>query len=376
MRRALLVLACALAPARPAAAQVNTSTVPNQTVKSPGWLIQLLRPDVADDGAIIDCTFGQTPDCAPFNRAVCSDPALDREIVISVTATSTLPPNTTATSGVTASVWLQNNATVCNLPAAADANTTHLLGTSNGFLPSLSTFLGGSTAFVFPTGGTSVTRFSMRDVMTAFDNVCAPDGGIPLTPFKLCIGADLNQDGIVGVPLQGSLANDPVAFFQFPVGTLAPPMPTLGEVESLVRRVRVNVTYDSTTNETAFLDVFWAPATAEVLAAPDCTQWPGGQSQQLDVRYTGTGTAALDVPGTNGEIYAYCVRARDFLNNSGPTTAVVTASPHTECDFFECYPEDLQVGYCGQGVGASALGLALCGLLRHRGRRRLVRRAP
>ena len=83
-------------------------------------------------------------------------------------------------------------------------------------------------------------------------------------------------------------------------------------------------------------------------------------------------TAEATIENLSNDIsYELCVLAIDDVGNESVPSGVATGTPLDECDFMECYPGELETGYCGATLSPwwGGLVLAAIGWRRRRGSR-------
>jgi len=179
----------------------------------------------------------------------------------------------------------------------------------------------------------------------ALDGVC----GTPShhRDYKLCFGIDTTGDGIISTTLE------PNAFAILSVDTTAPPKPLRPELTPLDGSLRVRAQIDpSTTGENVDDICDWQVRYREqndtATPSDNCADWTG--DGVIDIQSTtGVAEADFDVSAVNGRTYEVCVAAIDADGNRSPFSETSEAVAVDECDFIECYPDELSTGYCGQG---------------------------
>ena len=238
----------------------------------------------------------------------------------------------------------------------------------------------------------------------------ATSTGTPFAIYRLCFGVDGNGDGIVaGTDSSGNVSNnspsttpnsptptaasgnaDVVGYLNFAVDTVRPPNPISLSTTSLVRRVNVAVTAGTSSDksETWAMEIRATddpanfvsanvngehnpPAPSQVQAKP-CTDWNGNYSSTILLTSTSDYTANQDIPGRGVDTYAYCARNIDYAGNVSPGwIGPKVDAPHYECDIFGCYPNILNLGFCGAQLGGPAwLAVLVAAQFRRQQRRR------
>ncbi len=349
----ILMLMPTQAPAQTtsAAAVVIQTSVDNNTI------IGFLHPSVAADGKVISsCVYPQA-NCATFNATMC-DPGyvgLPLQLSIQRGSAGTSPAN------VKAYYWLQPNNNACsNDPLDANAIWPQSVpGTVTGLL-STSSFVGGTQALTIPDDFTPLAiPLNTKTIMqVAFPSTCAPGGGVSYTRWRLCLGIDSDNNGVIN-PISGGTP-DVTGYFEFLVDTVLPASPNITATHSLYKRVDVDLTYD-TTFESLYGIVLRSTNDVANVAAADCNLWNSHVKEQIvQVGYggTGSGTVTVTVPGTNGSTYAYCAAVIDVVGNRSGYAGPALDEPHTECDLFDCYPSDTPGGAFATGFGTCRTGLS------------------
>ena len=342
---------------KPASAQTtNAAAVVTQTTVDNNTIIAFLHPTIAADGAVISSCVYPHANCATFNASMC-DPdyeGLPIQVSIQRGSAGTSPAN------VKAYYWLQPNNNACsNDPLDSNAiwpQTTP--GTVTGLL-STSSFVGGTQAITIPNDFTPLTvPLDTKTMMqVAFPSTCAAGGGVSYTRWRLCLGIDSDNNGVIN-PVSGG-TSDVTGYFEFLVDTVLPDSPNITATHSLYKRVDVDLTYD-TGYESLYGVVVRSSDDAANVAAADCNLWNSNVKEQVvQVGYGGTGSGSLTVtvPGTNGSDYAYCAAVIDVVGNRSAYVGPALDSPHTECDLFDCYSTDTSYGVFKTGFGTCNAGL-------------------
>ena len=350
----------------------HAQTVVNQTTHDPSWTMVLSRPDQADDGFYVECAYPASG-CQQFNKAMCD---ITKPYQLTVTRAASSPTFTGAVTQFTPSAWLQRGSGVCstydpNVIASIPGLTQGTWGTGNIAANNSSIFYGGATSLVIPDsfgGGAPITT---HDIMNAFPDVCNDPngdgtGGINFTLFRVCFG--ISQAAIINNTVASGNGNDVTGYWQFPVDTRPPEPPNIDTAKSLVSRVSLNMSFANSAEDMYQVNVRFT-SDPNLVNATDCSTWGTAQTTSLVVAPTDT-SGSITIPGTNGVTYAYCAQALDLLGNGSAFGNVITASPHPECDYFDCYPGDLQVGFCAAGLPPEWYALAVTAWLYRRARRR------
>lgn len=356
----------------------------NQTTRDTEWTITVTHPYSSSDGFNVECAY-PTPGCQQFNRAMCDIANVPFELTVARASNS---PTFSGTPGQwPVYAWLQKNGSTCSnyIAPTTDANSTLVMGipTSRNTLgqPVVAgpTQQGGSVFYAngsgldIPFGIAAGAGMTTQDIMKAFPGVCDPNGGINFTFFRVCFGVSTNQ--FIGQSSTGTATPttgggvDVTGWWQFPVDTMPPAVPVVESAKSLVSRVDLNISFASDGVQDMYQLNVRFTSDPNLIAIDDCNAWGTAQSTSVDVATTDTSTT-VTIPGVNGTQYAYCAAGVDQLGNVSAYSAVAKATPHPECDYFDCYPGDLQVGFCAAGLPPEWYALAVTAWLYRRSRRR------
>lgn len=243
-------------------------------------------------------------------------------------------------------------------------------------------------------GGTSnPALYTHLDLMNQY-LLCNPGSGQNLSTFYLCIGVDGNGSGCVGQACgvaggtttttvgtgTGTSSGDYIAWAQVQIDTLPPSPPTINNPKPLNGRVRFNVVYDSNSLDTYTINIYSSSDPGNVALAqaaindttqPGCAGWTDNYFLQSEGVQPQKGTLPMTINGTNNVTYAYCAQAQDYLHNVSTLSSPVILTPQFECDLFDCYPGDLQTGFCGAGLPPEWFALPFGAVAWRRRKRRL-----
>lgn len=390
-----LVVLLACLPGRVALAEAQPLT----TYVGGAFRIYINRPNVATDGYRVDCGPSQSG-CFLLNRRACEAdaPALPISFTLSGSGSGV---NVDASQTRTVYAFLSTTSScIYSQVSGQTGNNPNLLIGTTAALPSGSIFFaGGTRPYTFPqdvsTFNNGVTQagatgaFTTREMMRAL-GLCDNANGTAtnLSTYFLCVGVDSsNKLGVnsgANVSSTGTTAagTDPTAFIQLQMDTRPPEVPTELKLTPRKGRVQAEVTV-----ETELLDVYQVnlrytddPQNLAAAAALDennrprgCAAWQGNvQTRSVNVYNQVVGKASFAVDNLRNDVdYGFCAASQDRLGNVGEATEVQVAQPRFECDLFECYPGDLETGYCGAGSGpelwgAGALAGAALGWRRRR----------
>lgn len=348
----------------------------------------------------IACSPASGNSCFLLNLAACSA----APVPLAFTATpmgSTVPASSTSQNIFIWGLLNQTCATgyasgATNNPNPNTLNGSYLVGLESNVS---STFLNqGGQGMSFPgnvpyvggldqngnnTGTTNQLLYTHLDLMNMYFSC---QTGVNLSTFYLCIGVDGNGTGCVGqacgassgtvttpgVPTSGG--GDYIAWAQVQIDTLPPNPPTIVNPKPLNGRVRFTVNYDMASLDTYTINVYVSSDpnnVASVQAGGTCDTWAPGSYQIISNGVQPqTGTLPMTINGNNGTTYAYCAQAVDYLRNPSTFSAAVTLTPEFECDLFDCYPGELQTGFCGAALTPAWFLLPLAAVGARRVRRR------
>jgi hypothetical protein len=312
--------------------------------------VTITEPD--DDAGRIDCV-ASASDCEPLNEAECGKPGRNIE------ATVTKPTTTTISVSSELVIWVEdegNSTDECEIDVAAVKDSEFLI--DEVALDATGSQL--STGFEFPDEldplSTAAILGGSADFGALFTDACAaPERKV----YRLCFGVDMGptMDNKV-------LAAEPNGWLRILVDTDLPPQPD-AEAEGLDGTVRVNADVSDDPEDLLEWEVRLRPALegdlGETITDPsDCDSW--------DDYDTKTAVAAgddiqIDAPGTNGTLYEGCVVVIDEAGNPSTPSPSFYAKPIDQCDFIECWPGDLEVGFCGAGSASLLAALAALGVL-------------
>lgn len=227
-------------------------------------------------------------------------------------------------------------------------------------LQATDTLVTGTSAFVLPddlVNDPVLTTDELLDAAVGVASVSDPcaASGVQDTDLLLCVAVD--------VPLTGSTDNkisdtEPFGWVRFIIDTIAPPTPTISAVLPLDKGVDVEVSVPQVSGEVV--------SEAEVLyqevgvsgVATDCTTWVSPQVASATV-ISGKATVGLDNL-ENGTTYEFCARSVDAADNRSGVSSVSNATPRDECDYWECYPKEVDSGY---GCAALSPSWLFCAVL-------------
>lgn len=172
--------------------------------------------------------------------------------------------------------------------------------------------------------------------------------------FALCFGLNLptGLDGSVDTKFD---ATEPYGVAVLLVDTKAPAGPGTPRVKALDGRLELLLAVADAPADLAGYLVRHRPAQEPFV--DDCTLW---NERTYDEKSSASDTVAIDV--TNGVLHEACAYSLDLADNRGGPSPVVRAIGHDECDFMECYPDDVRTGFCDAG-GGTAIWLALLSVL-------------
>jgi hypothetical protein len=303
--------------------------------------------------------------CKPLNRADCPGDADLRDIIIDLSSEG-LTQNIIYGSSLV--VWLERDTTLgrceLNLNSGSTLPTTKVQITTQP-IDTLSPLFLKTGVLQFPRDVDQNVQIRVRDLLrgasaygTTVPDACT-DTGVDFV-YRICFG--------ISPPTATNhtvLATDLQAFVRFPVDTIPPDATTTTGVDSLDKRITLTPTAGGTRSEG---DVWIALYHNAPAGSPgiDCTQLPA------DVKSTTTNAVAnttLTVKGDNGVTIEGCIGLEDKVGNIG-SLAAFSGTPEDQCDFVECYPGQLQTGYCGAGIGPWWSGLVVAGALVRRLRRK------
>ncbi len=207
--------------------------------------------------------------------------------------------------------------------------------------------------------------FNIHDIL-AHKNACAD--AVAYSIFTLCIAVnydDQSPDGLDGTKVD---ANEPLAWIEFDLDTMAPPKPEAPTIVALDESLQISVRVDTDPGDIKKWQVLYREKpTDPALAGLPCDTWT---TDVFDAFGDGSGSATVDVSGKNLQPYEVCAIAIDDFDNESPPSDVVTGTPVPSTDFAEGYPEPIESGY-GCTAIAPALPLVLVvPLLRRRQRSR------
>jgi hypothetical protein len=324
--------------------------------------VTVTSPDATDKR--IDCLSGS--DCAPMNLSACTSSREPRTIEVEV-ARST---NISIAAGSTLVVWLEEEddcTIVRNTPAANQSIIDEIDLTSSSPLV-------GST-FLFPDDleatGVTLTTDDFLHGSSDFDgiltDICGTSGDRAV--YRLCFGVDVAAAGGSG---DGEVkAGEPAGWLRLLVDNEVPPEPTEIKAEGLDGTVHVSGSLDDSDDPD---DLFrWkvrlreAPdgATGVPTTTPsDCDTW---KDPIVETQAWGDNrTLSLDLDADNGVLYEGCALLVDEAGNEGTPSPSFYATPIDQCDFIECYPGDLDTGFCDAGGLPSLAGIVALLALRRR----------
>lgn len=373
---------------------VSAQVAPLNTWIGGNFTPQWLRPTVGADGIFINCAPG-TSGCTPMNLSMCSRAAAPITFTLGSSTGGGTATYTGSNQVLYAFLSNSSNCVFSTQTGGINNNANYLIGT--GAPISNSVFFGGTMRVNFPADLTASDAFpdvrnglfTTQDVLQAL-GACPPDGGIDLATYYICIGVDAGQtgginNGSTSTSTSSGNSSDPYAYIQFQVDTIAPDPPTGISVKSLNKRCDVKVSIDNSTLDAYTLRVKMT-TNPNNLALSDVAQNPNGNCDlwtddvvvhDTTVYGRNDGSYTVTMTGNNGQVYGFCAQSLDYLGNVSAPTETALGEPRVECDLFECYPSELQTGFCSTGLSSSSwgvwTGLAMWRMRRARRRRQVSR---
>lgn len=338
MLAAIATVACAwfFAPkiyAQNATLLGNTETIPSLTLS--------LDRDIA-------CFASTDSSCEGMNLERCAAEAnLDSEEVQVTASLSQLLTSLTPTPG---RIWLTQSADDATSPCAG--SDTEIANTGTEWELAV-----GSTQI--ETDSLQYSRADLLDAFeTAYGNFCA---GLETRSIYICVGLDITT--ALGGSRSYNDVGDIMAWVRIPFDSIPPRRATIIATPG-DQSIQIKPGLESTATGSDTLsgfDVRYRPLPSDEEAASQaCTLW----SDATVVQSTGDGEFAIDGL-SNATSYQFCLIAKDAAGNAGEASLVAVATPIDQCDFLECHPGGLEVGYCGAAAGAPWLALlGLMGALR------------
>lgn len=314
-----------------------------QTVtKEENGLSIVVNAPTGDDGGRIDCEISGTESCAPLNLASCTSE--DRPINVQLSADTPVEVTTRLLVFVT-------DDGDCTFAQEADLDGRPL---SVMQLNDSSDPLVTSDRFNFPAdfdndGG------DYSNVAAILDASGACDEPVNNQIFRLCFVASPDNDT--------AESNDPFAAMQMLIDTVAPEAPTIS-VDPADSRLGVEI--DSDNQDIRAWTVRYRIASDNA----SCDTWSEAERTDRTFVQANQGATTVEIEVENGNEYELCVFGEDNAGNTGAVSDNEIAMPRDECDFIECFPGELDDGYCGAAGSPGLLALlTLTGLLGYRRRR-------
>lgn len=322
----------------------------------------------------IDCSRPEDSGCSMLNRAACDEAGTDTRVIeatLSPTATTQIIP---ASSKLF--VWIEPDSAAGVECEYSKSATEHLvaeetLGASHPLVT--------RSSWSFPDDLATPRELPIAGILRgtaisdeAFQDACAEGSAGVEQVYRLCFGVDLSTlttapDGLVQ---PGGTANEPQAWLRILVDTKPPPNLENAQITELDGRLRVTPEAAADPDATDTWWIRWRPV-AELPSigeparpATDCLAWEGAKRDDEPATL-----ASVEISTPNGSDYEGCIYLMDAAGNLGEAW-YFTGTPMDQCDFVECYPGDLQGGYCG-ALTPAPLAAASIFLL---WRRRRVRR--
>ncbi len=316
--------------------------------------------------------------CMPLNGDICFVTVFDdREIE----ATVARAPNITVPPDSKLFVWL-NSEDPCTFDTKPE--TPQLI--VDGQVISAGSPLIATNSFRFPDDvDVSDASLIAEELITASgaaeelgtESVCDEDGNVVPVSFtyRLCFAIDLNDPTLAILPDNKIVTSEPQGFVEIRVDSIPPEAPTVTNVLPLDGSVQVSAESDGNIDDISRWVVRYrrselAEPPADISTeASDCFLWESYTDNDAD--FVAGGELQLATELENGVLWEGCVFLVDRVGNIGPPSATFYSLPTNQCDFIECYPGDLEPGYCGAGGAAWPVVLLAGALLalRRRGRR-------
>ncbi|MEM6533004.1 MAG: hypothetical protein AAF654_10285 [Myxococcota bacterium] len=316
-----------------------TAALAQSLVEQSGLSILVDRPTGADGGRV-DCDFAGVDSCEPINLASCNGDG--RPFDIQLTADTPVAVNTRLLVFVTPDADCQ-----FAQESELDGRPLSIMQLNDVNDPLVT-----PDTFDFPEdfdndGG----DYSSVDEILAATGAC--DNVVNELIFRLCFVASPNDDI--------AESGEPFAAVQMLVDTVPPGAPTRLEASPGDSRLEITVDSDDQDIRT------WTVRSRVSVDEATCDTWTAEESTDEEFNVVNQGEQSFEITVENGNSYDICVFGEDGAGNPGEVSPTLVATPRDECDFIECFPGELETGYCGAG-GASGLAalLAFFGLLRRR----------
>ena len=284
--------------------------------------------------------------------------------------------------------WVDSSGTACTTPEtdSDDADSVITGVALSDTTASSSPLTSDISPLSFPSD-IDGSSFTLQDVLDRVTTDVCGDDAIDHTELKLCMAVDTIQEIALDgtVTIQINEATEPFASLTFVLDNVAPDQPTIdsvvardGELELSTSvasggdhivewKVYLQESSSETTTDTTdttdtterddttdttdttdtsdTTDATDSTDTETTTDASDCTSW-GVDALTFDAAAENPSEASLEITVTNGVSYDLCVVAVDAAGNESIPSDVTTQTAQDECDFIECYPGDLNDGYC------------------------------
>lgn len=215
--------------------------------------------------------------------------------------------------------------------------------------------------FTFPEDLDTDLTFTTRTLMDFVDG-CG-DELVNNKVVTLCIAVDLPSD----YASTDSIGYEDLwAGIAFEVDTLPPAAPGQPKMVGYDGRVILSVNSADDTDDASYWEARIQEATLDESGEPipsDCSTWVEPSTSRGI-----TGETSIEISAANGIMWEGCLIAIDGAGNISDPSETNFALAQEQCDFIECYPGDLETGYCGAGVTSLWSLLALVLLFRRRAR--------
>lgn len=334
-----------------ALAQTTTTTTPTPATTTYG-----LSVTWANTGGHLDC-YGSS-DCKPINIASCAS-AHDSTTAWSVDLRVVTSPTTTLLPTTTIYYWVETTAAGCKwaIPPTLvkqkqlNVNDPQVVGPN------------ATTPFIFP-GDMNLDSYTTVDLLAAVENgtnFC--DHPIDNGTYQLCFAVD------TAAPSSQIDNSDLRGWLSIPIDTKAPNKPDVitATAGDQLANVTTKISGDSAGDTVSSFSARYRkkPADGDATAGQACTVWADTTFATVSGDAV-AGAATIRLSSLeNGVTYEICSIAYDAAGNASPGSDIIEATTQDECDFIECYPEEVHTGYCGAAGMPSLLFMILgMGLLR------------
>ncbi|MEE2960964.1 MAG: MXAN_2562 family outer membrane beta-barrel protein [Myxococcota bacterium] len=265
--------------------------------------------------------------------------------------------------------WASSSTDCKQIPEKSDTNDENkldLLIHQKSLTADDPPFSATDTKLTFPTdlsddirsSSVAFTVQTVLDRMAAYHNnsndVCAEDSSLSQKSLYLCFGfnsitsvnAVLNNDTSSQIIIEPT--TEPNGYIKFEFDSNAPAKPSVS-TSSFDGGVSLSVSIVNDEYDLQKWEVLVVAADSES-DQEDCSTWINVNSPMVEYATTeSVSTQTIRVSNLqNGTDYLACLRAVDHAGNASSYSDVVSFKPTDECDFGECYPGELETGYCGQ----------------------------